>query len=255
MNKKFLVVITAGLLVTASSAAAIAAFQKANTWHFVLGSVISGNSFEVVKRNTQKSLVLCNVIAPELIEPFGIKSRNYLQSLLEKNPKLVIKPVDETSDTLYARVKIRKDGKDIDLAKELVEKGLARTEETIEKEVAKKREFLPYLPMESSNCQKNGDQKRESLYVAETQARDSQEGMWKEEYWGKDIEERWREEERLQELDNKRKKVPHISHIAISSEMTVIPLKKYNHLLKERELIKSKCMTTPGCMEKKVKKD
>ncbi|NJO93966.1 MAG: hypothetical protein HC820_05665, partial [Hydrococcus sp. RM1_1_31] len=116
----------------------------------------------------------------------------YLRSLLEKNPKLVIKPVDETSDKLYARVKIRKDSKDVDLARKLVESGMARTEETFDKEVAKKGRFaITYIP--PSACQIYDHQKGSSLYVAENQARDSQEGMWKEEYWRKDIEERWRE--------------------------------------------------------------
>lgn len=53
-------VITAGLVITAGSAAAIAAFQKANsTWQFVPGSVVRGDTFKATKGDVEKTIKIC----------------------------------------------------------------------------------------------------------------------------------------------------------------------------------------------------
>jgi endonuclease YncB( thermonuclease family) len=229
MNKKLLIGITAGLVVTVGSAAAIAAFQKANsTWQFVPGSVVKGDTFKATKGDVEKTIKICGVNAPELNEPFGTESREYLRSLLEKgNGKLIVKPVEENSHTLVAQVEVPTNEGYEDLTGQLVNEGIAKID----------RKTL------STSC-------FPSLAVLgslQALATTLKKGLWQEKYIKLDGEELKRLEQDYQKNSEK--------YQNYQNRMAVLSLDKYERLEKERELFKRKCMATPGCMEKKVKED
>lgn len=50
----------------------------AQKWNFVPGSIDRGDSLKVVKGNEELNIKLCGIAAPEIEQPLGIESRDYL---------------------------------------------------------------------------------------------------------------------------------------------------------------------------------
>ena len=59
--------------------------SKVEVWSVKPGSVYDGNTLRVVKGDRELKIRFCGIDAPEKKQPLGIKSRDYLRSLIDKS--------------------------------------------------------------------------------------------------------------------------------------------------------------------------
>ncbi|MEO0759706.1 MAG: thermonuclease family protein [Cyanobacteria bacterium J06648_16] len=67
------------------------------TWLVIPDSIHDGDTLRVGRDGQELKIRLCGIDAPELAQPLGEQSRDYLRSLLAQNPysKVIIVPVEE----------------------------------------------------------------------------------------------------------------------------------------------------------------
>ena len=102
MNKLVKLAIFLGVSGAAGTSFAVATSIILNPpWKFIPGSVTQGDTFKAVKKGTEteQTIKVCGISAPELNKPFGAESKEYLEELLENNEgKLIIKFKKEKLD-------------------------------------------------------------------------------------------------------------------------------------------------------------
>ncbi len=58
--------------------------NDAEKWQVKAGSIYDGDTLRVVRGSEEKKIRFCGIDAPEIKQPLGIKSRDYLRSLIAK---------------------------------------------------------------------------------------------------------------------------------------------------------------------------
>lgn len=70
--------------------------QKFERWQLKPGSVYDGDTLRVVRGSEELKIRFCGIDAPELKQPLGIESRDYLRSLVESgNGELLLVPIEQ----------------------------------------------------------------------------------------------------------------------------------------------------------------
>jgi endonuclease YncB( thermonuclease family) len=125
------------------------------------GSIHDGDTLRVVRGTEEKKIRLCGIDAPEIKQPLGIESRDYLRSLIAKsNGTIHVLPIEEdrygrTVAELWIPIKPDYEG-EIHLNTAMVEAGMAY-----------------HYQQYSDSCES-----AENLGWAEKIARDDKLGVW-----------------------------------------------------------------------------
>ena len=70
--------------------------QGFEVWQLKPGSIYDGDTLRVVRGNEEKKIRFCGIDAPEIKQPLGIKSRDYLRSLVEwGDGNLLLVPIEK----------------------------------------------------------------------------------------------------------------------------------------------------------------
>jgi endonuclease YncB( thermonuclease family) len=70
--------------------------EYADEWQVKEGSIYDGDTLRVVKGNEELKIRFCGIDAPEIKQPLGIESRDYLRSLLDKSDgRIYVLPIEE----------------------------------------------------------------------------------------------------------------------------------------------------------------
>ena len=70
--------------------------QKFEVWQLKPGSIYDGDTLRVVRGNEELKIRFCGIDAPEIKQPLGIKSRDYLRSLVEwGDGNLLLVPIEK----------------------------------------------------------------------------------------------------------------------------------------------------------------
>ena len=70
--------------------------NHAEEWKVKPGSIYDGDTLRVVKGNEELKIRFCGIDAPEIKQPLGIESRDYLRSLIAQGDgKIYVLPIDE----------------------------------------------------------------------------------------------------------------------------------------------------------------
>jgi endonuclease YncB( thermonuclease family) len=68
----------------------------AQQWQIKPGSIHNGDTLRVVRGNEELKVNLCGIDAPEIKQPLGIESRDYLRSLIAKsNGTIHVLPIEK----------------------------------------------------------------------------------------------------------------------------------------------------------------
>ena len=68
----------------------------AEKWQVKEGSIYDGDTLRVVKGNEELKIRFCGIDAPEIKQPLGIESRDYLRSLIAKgNGTIYVLPIEQ----------------------------------------------------------------------------------------------------------------------------------------------------------------
>jgi endonuclease YncB( thermonuclease family) len=133
----------------------------AQQWQIKPGSIHDGDTLRVVRGTEEKKIRLCGIDAPEIKQPLGIESRDYLRSLISKsNGTIHVLPIEEdrygrTVAELWIPIKPDYEG-EIHLNTAMVEAGMAY-----------------HYKQYSGSCES-----AENLGWAEKIARDDKLGVW-----------------------------------------------------------------------------
>ncbi len=104
--------------------------NHAEKWQVKEGSIYDGDGLRVVRGNEEKKIRLCGTDAPEIKQPLGVESRDYLRSLIAKGDGTIY--VLEVKSDRYGRTVAElfmplKDssGQEIHLNTEMIMAGMA----------------------------------------------------------------------------------------------------------------------------------
>ena len=104
--------------------------KQAEKWQVKKGSIYDGDTLRVVRGNEEKKIRFCGIDAPEIKQPLGIQSRDYLRSLIAKGDSTIY--VLEVEEDRYGRTVAElfmplKDssGQEIHLNTEMIMAGMA----------------------------------------------------------------------------------------------------------------------------------
>ncbi|MEG4007724.1 thermonuclease family protein [Microcoleus sp. Pol11C1] len=125
----------------------------------VKNSIYDGDTFRVKCDNREQKIRLCGIDAPEVKQPLGIESRNYLRSLVAQAQGQVI--VIEMDRDKYGR----------SVAEVLLESPSG--EQSVQEEMLKAGMAYHYKQF-SANCHN-----REAFDIAEEMGRTQKRGVWK----------------------------------------------------------------------------
>jgi endonuclease YncB( thermonuclease family) len=133
----------------------------AEQWQVKPGSIHDGDTLRVVRGSEELKVRLCGIDAPEIRQPLGIESRDYLRSLIAKSDgRIHVLPIEEdrygrTVAELWIPIKPDYEG-EIHLNTAMVEAGMAY-----------------HYKQYSGNCES-----AENLGWAEKIAKDDKLGVW-----------------------------------------------------------------------------
>ena len=104
--------------------------ERAEKWQVKEGSIYDGDTLRVVRGNEEKKIRFCGTDAPEIKQPLGVESRDYLRSLIAKGDGTIY--VLEVERDRYGRTVAElfmplkdKPGQEIHLNTEMIMAGLA----------------------------------------------------------------------------------------------------------------------------------
>lgn len=135
--------------------------NNAEKWQVKPGSIHDGDTLRVIRDDEELKIRFCGIDAPELKQPLGIESRNYLRSLIHKSDGTIyVKPIEKdrynrTVAELWIPIKPDYE-QQIHLNTAMVEAGMAY-----------------HYQQYSGNCES-----AENLGWAEKIARDEKLGVW-----------------------------------------------------------------------------
>ena len=75
--------------------------KQALKWQVKAGSIYDGDTLRVVRGNEEKKIRFCGIDAPEIKQPLGVQSRDYLRSLIAKGDGTIY--VLEVEEDRYGR--------------------------------------------------------------------------------------------------------------------------------------------------------
>ncbi len=133
----------------------------ATAWRVKPGSIYDGDTLRLIGNERELKIRLCGIDAPELAQPLGIESRDYLRSLIDKGDGTIyVQPIEEdrygrTVAELWILIKPDFE-RQIHLNTAMVEAGMAY-----------------HYQQYSGNCES-----AENLGWAEKIARDDKLGVW-----------------------------------------------------------------------------
>jgi len=135
--------------------------NDAEEWKVKPGSIYDGDTLRVIKGNEELKIRFCGIDAPEIKQPLGIESRDYLRSLIDQsNDTIYVLPIEKdrynrTVAELWIPIKPDFE-QQIHLNTAMVEAGMAW-----------------HYKRYSGNCES-----AENLVWAENNARDDKLGVW-----------------------------------------------------------------------------
>ena len=104
--------------------------KQAEKWQVKKGSIYDGDTLRVKRGNEEKKIRFCGIDAPEIKQPLGVQSRDYLRSLIAKGDGTIY--VLEVEEDRYGRTVAKlfmplKDssGQEIHLNTEMIMAGMA----------------------------------------------------------------------------------------------------------------------------------
>lgn len=70
--------------------------NHAEKWQVKPGSIYDGETLRVVRGSEELKIRFCGIDSPELAQPLGIESRDYLRSLIAQgNGTIYVQPIEE----------------------------------------------------------------------------------------------------------------------------------------------------------------